>query len=256
MKKWMIGIFLALFIIPAVFAQGEPVVDRAGIFSETETVSLAEKAQALGDQYHLSVVLVAIDHYADGTIAQFADDYYDENGYQPDGLLFVVALDTREYYTSTAGKGISYLSDWEIDQMNEAAVSYLASGDYYKAYSAYLAEAEAMLSTDSGSAALSREENGQRLVLVSGSILLSFLVGLSAVLIMRGKMKTAREAGAADRYVVPGSFKLTQQQDIFLYRTHVSIPLPQNNQNKPGGGGTSVHFGSSGASHGGGGGRF
>ena len=58
------------------------------------------------------------------------------------------------------------------------------------------------------------------------------LVGLITVLIMKGQLRSVRSQSAAGDYMVPGSFRLTQRHDLFLYRTVTRMERPQNNQQK------------------------
>ena len=74
---------------------------------------------------------------------------------------------------------------------------------------------------------------------------------------MNKKMKTAVFKKSAKDYVEAGTFVLTKESDRFLFRTTTRVKIENDTTNtgsKSGGG--SVHTGSSGTSHGGGGGKF
>ena len=49
------------------------------------------------------------------TSEEYADDYYDYNGYAEDGALYLIDLDNGSVWISTAGKMIRYLTDERID---------------------------------------------------------------------------------------------------------------------------------------------
>ena len=74
---------------------------------------------------------------------------------------------------------------------------------------------------------------------------------------MNKKMKTSFFKKSAKDYVEAGTFVLTKESDRFLFRTTTRVKIENDTTNtgsKSGGG--SVHTGSSGTSHGGGGGKF
>lgn len=58
---------------------------------------------------------------------------------------------------------------------------------------------------------------------------IGLLIGLITVLVMRGQLKSVRPQNAAADYVVPGSFRLRNSRDIFLYRNVTRTPRPKNN---------------------------
>ena len=64
-----------------------------------------------------------------------------------------------------------------------------------------------------------------------------------------GKVYTGEEA---TEYMKRNQLRMTQQRDMYLYSTISRARKPENNSSRSGGG----HIGSSGRSHGGGGGRF
>lgn len=54
-------------------------------------------------------------------------------------------------------------------------------------------------------------------------------VGLVAVLIMKGQLKSVRPQRSAGSYVVDGSFHLTTSREMFLYRTVSKREIQSNN---------------------------
>ena len=165
-------------------------------------------------------------------IRSYADDYYDYNGYADNGVLLLVAMDTREYWVSTTG---SCIDDVDVSDLEDAFLSDLSDGNYYEAFCAY---ADACL-----------DETMPMALWVALLICLGIglVIGLITVLVMKGKLKTVRSQSGADSYMCHDAFNITHQSDIFLYQTVTRRAKPQNNGS---------HGGSSGRSHGGGGGRF
>ena len=95
-------------------------------------------------------------------------------------------------------------------------------------------------------------------------ILLAFfiaaLIALVVVLVMKSSLKSVRHKLTAHDYVRGGSMRVTNASEFFLFRTVSRVARPQNPPSSGShGGGASfggVHTSSSGASHGGHGGKF
>ena len=79
----------------------------------------------------------------------YADDYYDYNGYgwgeNHDGCMLVVNMSTREWYITTCGSGINKLTDARIQEIGVAIAPKLGDGDSYGAMSAYIDKVESYL---------------------------------------------------------------------------------------------------------------
>ena len=71
---------------------------------------------------------------------------------------------------------------------------------------------------------------------ISSCILIAVAVGLIAAfitcMVLRGQLKSVKNARNASSYVKYGSFVLTEKHDIFLYSTVTKTPRPQNNSSK------------------------
>jgi hypothetical protein len=68
-----------------------------------------------------------------------------------------------------------------------------------------------------------------------GAALICLLIafGISGIImaVKRGSLKSVRSEHAACNYVRSGSFKLTNQNDVFLYDNVTRRPRPQKNNN-------------------------
>ena len=280
MKRFLSLLFvLALLpcLILSVSASELPlVIDDAGLMSGEEVAALEEMAASLQKQYNMDFIVLTVDSM-NGMYAQdYADNYYDSQGYSDDGVIFLLAMGEREWYISTCGDAIYALTDYGIQQLGETVVWYLSEGWYYDGFVTYLDSLPAYLNSyESGSPVDGYADDsgdyyhGDREEVVyyeqntSPNIFLSLLIGAgvaaAVVLSMRASMNTKRAQRGASGYLKANSFHLRSHQDLFLYSNVSRTPRPQNNGSHPGGrpgGGSSVHRSSSGRRHGGGGGRF
>ena len=268
----LIALFLMVSVLLPVSAEGIPyVVDAAGLLSGKETAVLEEKAASLNSIYDIHPVILTVDSLGGSRPQEYADDYYDFAGYGDDGVLFLLAMEERDWYISTSGKMIYALTDYGIQQIGEGSVAFFGEGAWFDGFCYFLDALPTYLDALENSAPIDGEADysgsfyhGDQEEIVyyeeesAPFFLFSLFCGIVAagitVLIMRLCMNTKRPRRNAGDYMVNGSWKLTQHRDLFLY-SNVSKVRKQDPP-KNSGGGSSVHRSSGGRSHGGGGGKF
>lgn len=252
MKRNAFALFLSVLLLFSLAVSvsastGLPmVVDNADLLTREEESALETKAQELRSKYEMDIVILTVNSLEGESARNYADDYFDYQGYgygeNASGILFLLAMNEREWYISTCGNAIYAFTDRDIQQLGEDSLWFIDYG-YSEVFDAYLTYLPDYLDYYSGN--------------VSPSIFLSLVIGVIVatvvVLIMRSSMNTKRQQHGAVGYMKAGSFHLKTHQDLFLYSRVSKIRRQQNN---PGGGGTRVHQSSSGRSHGGGGGKF
>lgn len=284
-QKTLTALFTAFlfFLLPIRASATETlpmIVDNADILSYEEEARLGEKAQQLRQTYECDFIILTVDSLEGNTAQEYADDYYDGHGYGYDadgsGILFLIAMNEREWYISTCGKAIYTFSDTDIQALGETAFSYLRNEDYAAVFDAYLSALPGYFyHTQNHGATMDNHVKDPREYDLAKhdepvyyernhvpnlfiSLVIGIIVAGVVILIMRNSMNTKRSQHNASGYLKAGSFHLRSHQDLFLY-SNVSKVRRQQNQNPPGGsggGGRSVHHSSSGRHHGGGGGRF
>ncbi len=279
MRK-LLSIFLILLLLAAlpVTVHAEEllplVIDYAGVLKTEQWIDLAVKATTLQTTYQMDVVIVIEGSLGGKPAQEAADDYYDQRGYAEDGILFLLAIEEREWYISTSGDAIDALTDYGIQASMETPLTHFAYGGYYKGLSAWLDGLSYYLTAYQlgtpvdGDADYSgdyyhgdREESEYYQEDFPPNLLLSLIIGLAAagitVAVMRSSMNTKLPQRGAANYMKAGSFHMRTRQDLFLY-SNISKVRKQQNTGSAGrsGGGSSVHRSSGGRRHGGGGGRF
>ena len=252
MRK-LTSILILLFLLAGtVFAAGgtPKIVDDAKLLDDTSEAILTQQAEQIADTYGIDVVIVTVESIGASSAQDYADDYFDYNGYGigPDysGILLLISMEYREWAISTCGNCIRYFSDRDLDRLFDAMSYQLSVGNYAKAFGAYLDALEAQLNDDS--------YNSDQSTGFLPKLLLALVIGAAAggitIAVMRSKMNTAKRQSGATDYLVNGSFQLYCQQDLFLYSRTSRTRKQQNSS------GGSVHRSSSGRSHGGRSGRF
>lgn len=262
-----------LFFSPAFAYSGPPLIyDEAGLLSYSDRQELTSAAEELSDRYQCAVSAVFVKQLNGySRIQDFADDFYDSNGYgygaTHDGIILVVSMGEREFHLSTAGKAIDIFTDYGLEQTENAFVTRLSAGDYSGAVEKYLSKCEELLrhyaqtgsavdsySTGSGTGAA----RGFSLPGLLASLGFGALLGGTPLRKQKKSLETVRSKANASDYRV-GTLSLSVSRDRFINRNITRVPRPKDTGRGSGGhsgGGSSIHFSSSGVSHGGRSGHF
>ena len=266
MKKKIFTVFFALILcmtaaVPAFAAGNLPrLVDNAGLLSSGEERDLLSKLDEISRRQEADIVVVTADSLGGKTPMAYADDFYDDNGYGKDGVLLLVSMEDRDWWISTAGCGITAITDAGIEYISDKFLPDLRDGDYADAFTTFaelcddfFTQAKTGNPYDRGH--MPREPfNAAKNLLIA--VIVGFVIALIATGVMKGKLKTVRFQSDADRYVKTNSMHVTERRDLFLY-SHVdrrARPKETGSSSSRGGSGTHTSF--SGRSHGGGGGKF
>lgn len=268
----LISLLVLSSLVFSVFAETNThIIDDAGLLSSEEIAYLEEKAAELKARYSIDAVVLTVDSLGGSRPQDYADDYYDHAGYGDDGVLFLLAMQERDWYISTCGTVIYALTDYGIQQVGEAVVSYLGESAWFEGFYMFLDSLPAYLDAYENGAPIDGQADysgdyyhGDQEEVVyyeeefepyfPFSLMCGIAVAGVVVLIMRLCMITRRPQHNASAYMEKGSWNLTQRQDLFLY-SNVTKTRKQDPP-KSSGGGSSVHRSSGGRSHGGGGGKF
>lgn len=273
---------LCLLAVGASAAKSRPRVDDgAGLLTEEQCISLREKLELASDQLSFDLVIVTCkDPVVDAQT--FADAYYDQGGYLPDGALLLLDMGSRTWYVSTCGTGIGILPDVVIDEIMDRPLALISAENYAQGFDAfadaciervryahmdpegYQEKVDAEVSQGpkdpygphhdhSEGAAFPEDWPAYALVGLAAGL----VTALIATGVMRKKLRTVHPAVAAGDYLRQGSMQVTNARDVFLYRTVSRVAKPQNTNNSSGGSHSGgVHVSSGGVSHGGHGGHF
>jgi uncharacterized protein len=282
MKKIISVLLLLLLILslagPAYAADSDVpwVVDNAGLLTYDEASELTRQIENLRQELELDIVIVTTYGTGGKGVQAYADDFYDQNGYgygsTNSGILLLLDMEAREWYMSTCGEAIYIFTDYGLDQLGETILPWLSSGDYYRAFLAWISglspyvKAYRMGSPVDGYVPPDEYESpyGDEIYYYDDhvgipiqpfpmALIIGLIIAAVAILIMRSKMNTAKMQKSAANYLKDGSFRLRQRSDMFLYSRVTRTARPKNTSS---GGGSSVHRSSGGISHGGRGGRF
>ena len=247
--------------VPSVVVATPYVNDYADLLSESEELDLNKKLLAYKNRYGLDAVIVTTNSTNGMNIREYADDFYDYNGYGKDGILLVLDMNNREWWFSTKGKGIQYFTDYGLDQIIDDMYDDLVRGDYYRAFSIYAKDVEEYTEHAlNGSTIDYRTEKARfGMTNVALSAFIGLFVSLITMLVLKGQLKSVSRQRLAHNYIVSNSFMLTGASDLFVNRHVTRSRRPEPPRSSGGSsysGGSVTHTSSSGSTHGGHGGHF
>lgn len=221
--------------------------DLALLFNDDEKIELEALLDEISNTHNMDIVIVTTTDANGLTSEEYADDFYDYNGYKDDGVLILYDFDNR------------YISDYSINSLLSLYDDF-SEGTYLKVSKKYINQLDKILSSgESGN--IIDGNNSLPSEFTSTNIIIGLAIGAIAALIytliLKGQLKSVANQYFASNYIDNGSFALNGHADFFV-GSHVSkTPIPKNNNSSRGfGGGSSSHSSSSGSRHGGGGRRF
>lgn len=278
MKKKLCKIFLALLlsvimVCPAfAVSDMQRFVDEAGLLTGSEGSELLEQLNEISERQQVDVVVVTVNSLEGETAMDYADDFYDANGYgfgnERDGILFLISMEERDWYISTSGFGITAFTDAGLQYIADMILGDLSDGDYAWAFTTfaemcddYITQAKTGEPYDADHLPKDPFELIFDLVV---ALAVGFVIALIATGIMRSKLKSVYSQTEAGSYVKKDSLKLTKKNDLYLYK-HVDRREKPKEEEKDTSSttsstgssrGSTTHTSSSGRKHGGTGGKF
>ena len=253
-------LLLALSLAPGAFAKDSYVLDDYGLYDSSTRQELEQSASQLASTYGVAPYLVVVDDIGSQTVRSFAESYWLDHelgiGSDASGIMFLIAVDSRDYVTITHGTGIYAFTDYGIEQLEDAVVSYLGDDEWEDAAECYYEQCSSILAfcADKGEPFDSHNDPAARVVALGMAFAIALLLALAVAFIVRrilkGQLKSVA-AGSSAAGFLAGGVVLTAQQDVFT-GSHVSVvPLPKNDDNGGGLGGSTVSASGFGGSAGG-----
>ena len=242
-------------------------VDNANLVSASDEAALLAKLDEISEARQIDVVIVTENAIGDMTSTQYADNFYDYNGYgfqlTRDGILLLISMENRDWAISTHGLGIDIFTDAGQEYMTDRFVSYLSDGDYYGGFDCFADLCDQFIAQYQETGVAYDVGNLPKAPFAWGfSIFISLAVGLLAglitALVFKSELTSVRIQPSAVGYAKPDSLHLTERNDMFLYHVvnRTARPKDTDSGHSGGGGGSSTHHSSSGSTHGGSHGHF
>ena len=259
-KKFIPCISVLIFILSFSFivkANVNPVVDEAKLLSQDERDKLIEDIEKFRENYNIDAVIVTANDLQGKNTRDYADDYYDYNGYglgdNKSGILLLIDMNDRKIWIYTSGDAIEYFTDNRIDSIISDISKYLSNEEYFDACNIFLTDIQYYIDSGipEGQYTYSEEENTLKIVLIALGVA-AVVAGVTCIVVVNS-YKNSKSVSSVN-YVDNSSIVFTKRRDTFVNTFTTRTKIERNNSS--GGSGSSTHRSSSGNTHGGGGGSF
>lgn len=244
--------------------ESEKVYDFANLLDENEEKLILNSINEFISKYDMDMVIVTIDSNPRYSAQKFSDDFYDYNFFGKnktrDGVLFLIDMDTRNFYISTTGEAIRLYNDYRINAILDYVEPYIKDENYYEAVSSFIQKSAyyANSGIPSGNVNSYINEKGDivyyKKINYFFSVVGSLIITAIVIAILVNKNKMIKKATNANLYFNKDLAKITEKNDKFLTTHTTSVSLSSSSGGS--GSGSSTHSSSSGSSHGGGGRSF
>ena len=223
------------------------VVDNADILTDEEEAYFLERCQTFTDEYKCEIAIVTITDLEGKTAQEYADDFYDYNGYgygeNKDGLLCLYLHGEegqRNATLTTSGTAQMNIGDDEIEDILLAIAGSAKFGEFKDAFDWYIDLSEEAV------------KPVPPLFWLLICLAVGMVIGLIITNSMASKNYSVHKKETAADYVRAGTLMITGRNDMFR-NTRVNVtPKPKSNSGKSSDSNGSTHTSSSGRSHGGG----
>ena len=135
------------------------VFDRAELLTSQQRLDLIVKLNKISEAYRCDVVVATVQSLGTKTAEEFADDFFDYNGYgydatpdangttvDGDGILLLLSMEDRDFAISTSGYGITAFTDYGIlNYIEPSVLPYLRKNEYADAFDAFADRCEELL---------------------------------------------------------------------------------------------------------------
>ncbi len=243
--------------------QKERLYDQANLLSYDEQQDILKKLDAISEKHQCNFAILTVDSHT-GPIQDFADDYFDYNGFQADyngtGILFMLSMEDREYAFSTCGNGIGAFTDYGQEKIIGEIGQYLGNDDYYTAFNKYISLCDTYFSyyEDGNAVDVGVSVRSSSDIFKAGIVclIIGMVIALIVVGIMAAQLKSVHANSSATGYQDHNGIILDVHRDTFIRANTTRTRRVENESSGRSGGGSSVHISSSGSSHGGSHGHF
>lgn len=254
-------LILCLLMTVCVTAAGNVprLVDDADILSDSEESTLLAKLDEISERQMVDVVICTVSSIGDTSVMDSADNIFESCGYGMDAdrscILLLISMEESEWHITTAGYGITAVTDAGLGYMSDQFVPYLSDGEYIRAFTVYADICDDFIDRARAGNPFDTDDLPNEPFPAVRNFIICLVIGIIAAWTITGKQKskliTARKQDGAKTYTKNDSMRVTESKDFFLYRTVNRVEKSDSSS-----GGSNTHKTGSGTTVGGGGGKF
>lgn len=259
--KYLLILFLMFIGINNIeaFDTSLKVYDYAQVLTSEEEANLKRSVDLYIANHNMDMALVTVKYHTKKDTMNYADDFYDYNGFgigsNYDGVIFVIdfTFGYTDIWMSTTGKAINVYTDARIDSILDSVAAKKNNG-YYEMFNAFVEKSNYY--AKEGIPVYNNYEDNDNINWIN-IIVMSIIVPSLIILILVLKNKMVKASTTAGEYLLRNSIIINKRNDRFITTHTTSVRINDSSSSGSSGrSGSSTHRSSSGRSHGGGGRRL
>lgn len=234
MKKIIFSLILIFTLSVSVSAK---VVDDGGLLTQSEQNALSSRIDAISNAHDCEIIIYTEEYRHYVTAEMSASAILEQSG-ADNGVIFYVAMGSRDWHVYTTGKSWNLFTSRAMDEIENEAVPHLSSGEYYAAFDTFLDVAEDVYTfADEGRRYSPPKKAGDLIFVIGIAGAAALIIAIVWVMSLKSKLTSVKMNHGALNYQDDGSFSLSNQQDVFLYRNVTRVAKPKSNGGGSFGGG-------------------
>lgn len=216
----------------------DKVYDFADLFSESEEEKLYNDIYKYKNQTTYEAVIVTTNDNNGKYVEDYAMDFYEDNGFARNGIIFVIDMQDRGYTMMVHGDAINTYTDNDIDYILDELYYDMAAGDYYDAASNFLYLATKYYSSDSS---YTYDDSyygdyNESSINWFELIISPLIVTVVVILILAFRNRMVKKANSSKSFLNDKTKVITTISDIFLGSTTTKVRIDTSSSS---GGGSS-----------------
>ena len=264
MKKYLyIMLAVALLLVSAavsVYADAlyPRLTDEADVLTDAEEAEILEELDGISSDKLVDVVICTVPSVGECSAMEYADNLFEDRFYGMGNdrscILLLISMEYGDWHITTAGYGITALTDVGIDYIGEQITPMMSDGNFADAFLEYASLCERFIDMARSGNPFDADDLPKEPFPAVQNFIICLVIGTIAAWIITGKKKaqliTVRKQTAAKNYIKEDSLKIDESKDFFLYKTVTKSEKSDSS------GSSSTHTTGSGTTVGGGGGKF
>lgn len=217
-----------VLLTPSVNAN-EKIYDFAELLTEEEEKQLYDKVKEFIANTNLDLAIVTINTNVKDSTQEYADDFYDYNDFSIDGLAFVIDMQNRIFYISTAGKAMLYYNDYRVEYILSALDQEMYNHEYFNACNTLISQLTEYYNHGFSDNADKYVVIGTQIYRKTPYLLLSIIAVVSATigtLILALRNKKIKLATNSNDYFDNKSFEITKDTKEFISSNTSRVYIP------------------------------
>lgn len=249
MKKLLqlVIMICSLFIMSVSAFAAESVIDSARLLSTQDRIAVQDAIRQVENTYGVRTAVITLRDSKITDVGKYANSVLDHNytNGRNGNMLLIVNMANRKWYISTDRNMAQKITpEYGVKQLGNNVATGLKNGKFKDAFITYARSAGDQLAyyKQNGKAkeppktvptvAPVKKEKGSNMPMAGGGGILAGLLGaLGYGSSLKKSMSNVASAIRADQYMKPGSFKLSEKDDTFMYFTYTRVKKNKPQQN-------------------------